>query len=88
MDEHVIKTYMRAEPVFVHGEGESGVHELSADFLQLARELCTASDTVLIHDEIQTGSGRTGTFLCGEQANVTPNITTLAPPSPQVWLWD
>ena len=61
-------------------QGESGVHELSAEFLQLARKLCTASDTVLIHDEIQTGSGRTGTFLCGEQANVTPDIATLAKP--------
>jgi len=61
-------------------QGETGVHELSAEFLQLARQACSDTDTILIHDEIQCGSGRTGTFLCAQQAGVTPDIATLAKP--------
>lgn len=61
-------------------QGESGVHELAPEFLQLARQLCTDTDSILIHDEIQTGTGRTGTFLCAQHADVTPDIATLAKP--------
>ncbi|MEE2888666.1 MAG: acetylornithine/succinylornithine family transaminase [Planctomycetota bacterium] len=61
-------------------QGEAGIHELSAEFLQAARQACTDSDTILIHDEIQTGAGRTGTFLCAQHADVTPDIATLAKP--------
>ncbi|MCA8955358.1 MAG: acetylornithine/succinylornithine family transaminase [Planctomycetes bacterium] len=61
-------------------QGETGVHELPHEFLRLARELCTETGTILIHDEVQCGSGRTGTFLCAQQAGVTPDIVTLAKP--------
>ena len=33
---------------------------------------------MLIVDEVQTGIGRTGTFLCCEQYDIHPNIITLA----------
>lgn len=61
-------------------QGESGIHELSMEYLQAARQVCADSDTILIHDEIQTGSGRTGTFLCAQHADVTPDVATLAKP--------
>jgi len=61
-------------------QGEGGVHELSADYLRLARELCDATGTLLIHDEVQSGCGRTGTFLAAQHAGVTPDIVTLAKP--------
>jgi predicted acetylornithine/succinylornithine family transaminase len=61
-------------------QGESGVREVPHEFLRLARALCTETGTVLIHDEVQCGSGRTGTFLAAEQADVKPDIATLAKP--------
>lgn len=64
------------EPV----QGEGGIRELSASFLQRARELCTATGTLLVHDEIQSGCGRTGKFLAAMHAGVTPDVVTLAKP--------
>jgi predicted acetylornithine/succinylornithine family transaminase len=61
-------------------QGESGVRELPHDFLRLARKLCTDTGTVLIHDEVQCGSGRTGTFLFAEQLDIKPDVVTLAKP--------
>ncbi len=64
------------EPV----QGEGGLRVLSRAYLAAARELCTATGTVLVHDEIQCGAFRTGTFLAGEQAGVVPDVATLAKP--------
>jgi acetylornithine/N-succinyldiaminopimelate aminotransferase len=61
-------------------QGEGGVRELSPAFLQAARELCTETGTILVHDEIQSGCGRTGSFLAGDQAGVKPDVVTLAKP--------
>jgi acetylornithine/succinyldiaminopimelate/putrescine aminotransferase len=46
-------------------QGESGVRCLDPQYLRAARRLCSTTGTVLIHDEVQCGSGRTGTFLYG-----------------------
>jgi acetylornithine/succinyldiaminopimelate/putrescine aminotransferase len=61
-------------------QGESGVRSLDFDYLRAARELATRTGTVLIHDEVQCGSGRTGTFLAADAAGVKPDIATLAKP--------
>jgi len=61
-------------------QGESGVRALSIDFLRAARELCTQTGTVLIHDEVQAGCGRTGTFLAADAAGIKPDVVTLAKP--------
>ena len=42
------------------------------------RALCDEKDLVLIVDEVQTGVGRTGTFLCCEHYNLQPDVVTLA----------
>jgi acetylornithine/succinyldiaminopimelate/putrescine aminotransferase len=34
----------------------------------------------LIHDEVQSGCGRTGSFLAGDRAGVKPDLATLAKP--------
>jgi predicted acetylornithine/succinylornithine family transaminase len=54
--------------------GEGGVHPLSAEFLQAAAEVAP----LLCLDEIQTGTGRTGTFFAFEQLGVRPDLVTLA----------
>jgi len=61
-------------------QGESGVRCLSPDYLRTARRLASETGTLLIHDEVQCGSGRTGTFLYGEQLDIRPDIVTLAKP--------
>lgn len=74
-------TTLRPAALFVEPiQGEAGVRDVPLDFLRAARELCTRTDTVLVHDEVQAGCGRTGTFLAGDAAGVKPDIATLAKP--------
>jgi acetylornithine/succinyldiaminopimelate/putrescine aminotransferase len=61
-------------------QGEGGILELSREFLVAARELCDATGTIFIHDEIQCGSGRTGKFLASQWHGVEPDVVTLAKP--------
>ena len=62
------------EPV----QGEGGIHVPIDGYLQYARELCDQYDALLIFDEIQSGMGRTGTFLACQGYGVKPDIVTLA----------
>jgi len=59
-------------------QGEGGVNELDADFLAEIAEICKARDILLMVDEIQTGVGRTGKFLCSEHYGLQPDLITLA----------
>lgn len=61
-------------------QGESGLLTMPAAFLRECRRLCTETGTLLITDEIQCGSGRTGTFLCTEPADIQPDMVVLAKP--------
>ena len=62
------------EPV----QGEGGIHTPTDGYLQYARELCDKHGALLIFDEIQSGMGRTGTFLACQGYGVKPDIVTLA----------
>lgn len=62
------------EPV----QGEGGIHTPADGYLQYARELCDKHGALLIFDEIQSGMGRTGTFLACQGYGVKPDIVTLA----------
>jgi len=62
------------EPV----QGEGGIHVPIDDYLQYARELCDQYGALLIFDEIQSGMGRTGSFLACQGYGVKPDIITLA----------
>ena len=59
-------------------QGEGGVVALEPEYVQAVRALCDEKDLVLIVDEVQTGVGRTGTFLCCEHYNLQPDVVTLA----------
>lgn len=63
-----------AEPI----QGEAGVVPLPDGFLQRARELATAHDALLILDEVQTGSGRTGEWFAHQQLGIAPDAVTVA----------
>jgi predicted acetylornithine/succinylornithine family transaminase len=58
--------------------GEGGVLPLEAPFLQAAAEIAREVGALLCLDEIQCGVGRTGTFFAYEQAEVSPQLVTLA----------
>lgn len=62
------------EPVL----GEGGFVPAPQEFLEKLRNFCTENKTVLIADEIQSGFGRTGTFLACEQLGLTPDLVTMA----------
>jgi acetylornithine/succinyldiaminopimelate/putrescine aminotransferase/predicted amino acid dehydrogenase len=51
-------------------QGEGGIHELSTPFLHALRAAADEHGYPLIMDEIQSGMGRTGTFLASEPAEV------------------
>mgnify|MGYP001164735294 FL=1 len=59
-------------------QGEGGVILSSTAYLQLARELTTATGALLILDEIQCGMGRTGQWFGYQARGVVPDAITLA----------
>lgn len=59
-------------------QGEGGVIALDKAFVDAVYELCGAKDVLAIADEVQTGVGRTGKFLAGENYGKSADITTLA----------
>ncbi len=59
-------------------QAEGGILLPPPGYLQDLRRLCTDTGTVLIFDEVQTGSGRTGTFYAFENEGVVPDVVTLA----------
>lgn len=61
------------EPV----QAEVGVNPANLTWLKKLREVCTASGTMLVFDEIQTGFGRTGSLFAFERFGVIPDILLL-----------
>ena len=62
------------EPV----QGEGGFYAAPAEFCRALRALCDKHGIVFIADEVQTGAGRTGTWLACEQWGVAPDMITMA----------
>ncbi len=59
-------------------QGENGVVVPPAGWLARVRELCTQHGALLWLDEVQTGIGRTGTWLAAEHEGVVADVVTLA----------
>ena len=59
-------------------QGEGGVLPLDISFAKAVEQQCRDRGILLIIDEVQTGIGRTGTFLCCEQFGIHPELITLA----------
>jgi len=56
-------------------QGEAGVIIPPPGYFRRVRELCTTHGVTLILDEIQTGLGRTGTFLAEEHEGIEADVT-------------
>lgn len=59
-------------------QGEAGVIIPPEGFIEGVREICDEKGALLIADEVQTGMGRTGTWLAMHQTKVMPDIVSLA----------
>ncbi len=64
--------------MFEYVQGEGGVIKLEQDFVDEIFKLCKEKDVITIADEVQTGVGRTGKFLCGDNFGHKADLTTLA----------
>ncbi len=62
------------EPV----QGEGGVLPAPAGFVAELRRIADEHGALLLADEIQTGIGRTGKFLCVQHDGVEPDVLALA----------
>lgn len=59
-------------------QGESGIRPLDVAYVQQVAQLCRERDVLLMFDEVQSGVGRTGTFLASEIYQVQVDVVTLA----------
>lgn len=65
--------------VIIEGiQGVGGIRIPEAEFLKELQEVCNATDTTLILDEIQSGCGRSGKFFAHQWAGIRPDIITQA----------
>lgn len=64
--------------MFEYIQGEGGVMALEQSFVDEIFTLCEKKDILTIADEVQTGVGRTGKFLAGDNFGKKADIITLA----------
>jgi acetylornithine/N-succinyldiaminopimelate aminotransferase len=80
-DETALRAAVTAETAAVFLEptlGEGGVVPPPPGYLRAARAACDAAGALLVLDEVQSGVGRTGSWFAHQDADVRPDIVTLA----------
>jgi len=58
-------------------QGEAGVKIPKPHYLNKVKELCHKYNVLFILDEIQTGLGRTGEFMCHDYNKIKPDIVAI-----------
>jgi len=59
-------------------QGEGGINVCRPDYLKGLREICDAHQWLLMLDEVQSGTGRTGSWFAFQHSGVMPDVVTLA----------
>lgn len=59
-------------------QGEGGVNVCGNDYLTGLRAICDENKWLLMLDEVQSGTGRTGSWFAFQHSGVKPDIVTLA----------
>ena len=59
-------------------QGEGGINQTRAAYLQGLRKLCDAKGWLLMLDEVQCGLGRTGKWFAHQWAGIKPDVMPLA----------
>src|SRR5262249_37147209 len=82
IEERIFRTTVPPEEVaaiFVEPiQGEGGYLVAPPEFLRELRRICTENGILLVADEVQSGTGRTGKWWAIEHAGVEPDIITIA----------
>lgn len=64
--------------MFEYIQGEGGVNALDKEFVDEIFKIAKEKDIITISDEVQTGVGRTGEFLAGDNFEKKADVITLA----------
>ncbi len=59
-------------------QGEGGVNIAHNEYLQALRRICTARSWLLMVDEVQCGTARSGKWFAHQHAGILPDVMTLA----------
>lgn len=59
-------------------QGEGGVNLINPEWAKAAAEAARAAGAIVMADEVQTGVGRTGTYLASDWLGFKPEVVTLA----------
>ena len=59
-------------------QGEGGIQPASVEYLREARRLCDERELLLMIDEVQCGTGRTGKWFAHQWAGILPDVMPLA----------
>lgn len=59
-------------------QGEGGVNVIDKEWAQAAAKAARDAGAIVMCDEVQTGIGRTGTFLASDALGIEPEVVTLA----------
>ncbi|MFP4012903.1 MAG: aspartate aminotransferase family protein [Chitinispirillaceae bacterium] len=78
--EEILNSFDFAAIIIEPLQGEGGINSADTDFLKFLRQYADKNSVALIFDEIQCGTGRTGTLWNYEQHGVIPDLMTVAKP--------
>lgn len=59
-------------------QGEGGIRPARTEYLKQVRELCDEQDWLLMLDEVQCGTGRTGKLFAHQWAGITADVVPIA----------
>src|SRR5690606_10136487 len=59
-------------------QGEGGIQPARVDYLQAVRRLCDRQGWLMMVDEVQCGTGRTGKWFAHQWAGIRPDVMPLA----------
>ena len=59
-------------------QGEGGINQTRAEYLQGLRRICDQHDWLLMLDEVQCGVGRTGKWFAHQWAGIKPDVMPMA----------
>jgi acetylornithine/N-succinyldiaminopimelate aminotransferase len=59
-------------------QGEGGIQPARVDYLRQVRELCDRRQWLMMVDEVQCGTGRTGRWFAHQWAGILPDVMPLA----------